>query len=245
MAFQETITNSSSSMIRIIYHHADNKKDTPITTEGNNLAAANLRPDDKKSFGGDEMTSEKSSLLSPTGIRTYESREGERGGDYENYGIETNNNHGVWGGGGGGGGVGCGRHPYLHCNTSHGGLPHLSGSSSKKKRSKRRRRERGKRRQSYRPTPPRKKPRLITDVALPRAAVDTLITHILIFPNPKSLNPNCGRIANDARKLAEPLHPIPRTMILSVKYIRNRSCPYPVWPIAPAHGRPRDPFSVY
>mmetsp|Transcript_17055 Transcript_17055/g.36787 ORF Transcript_17055/g.36787 Transcript_17055/m.36787 type:complete len:412 (-) Transcript_17055:1120-2355(-) len=90
--------------------------------------------------GGEEMPSEKSSLLPPSGIRTYESREGEPG-DYSMYGMDsTNSNNGVWGSGVGGVGSGGTRHPYP---------PTPRGVDSKKKKSKRRRREREKRRQPY------------------------------------------------------------------------------------------------
>jgi len=88
---------------------------------------------------------EKSSLLSATGIQTYESRDGRGGGGVRDYNV--NNNPGVWGGQ-------QQRHPQAYntpreqqTNTSRGGGG--ATNSSKKKKSKRRRREKEKRRFAY------------------------------------------------------------------------------------------------
>jgi len=88
---------------------------------------------------------EKSSLLSATGIQTYESRDGRGGGGGKDYNV--NNNPGVWGGQ-------QQRHPQAYntpreqmTNASRGGGG--ATNSSKKKKSKRRRREKEKRRFAY------------------------------------------------------------------------------------------------
>lgn len=97
----------------------------------------------QKSSGGDDLLlpNEQSSLLPPTGIRTYESRDNrdaaggfEHGDSYHHGGLD----HGVWGGGG-----------RQHYHQGGGGGGSSTPRDSKKKRSKRRRREKEKRRQMY------------------------------------------------------------------------------------------------